>query len=70
MDREVICVEIDKVQLLILRQRENQLRRYCLMENNKLKEDIKFLAVGAAGANVAQMMEKKNYKTYYVNLAQ
>ena len=40
------------------------------MENNKLKEDIRFLAIGAAGANVAQMMEKKNYKTYYVNLAQ
>lgn len=40
------------------------------MENNKLKEDIRFLAVGAAGANVAQMMEKKGYKTYYVNLAQ
>lgn len=40
------------------------------MENNKLKEDIRFLAVGAAGANVAQMMEKKSYKTYYVNLAQ
>ncbi len=40
------------------------------MENNKLKEDIRFLAVGAAGANVVQMMEKKGYKTYYVNLAQ
>lgn len=40
------------------------------MENNKIKEDIRFLAVGAAGANVAQMMEKKGYKTYYVNLAQ
>lgn len=40
------------------------------MENNKLKEDIRFLAVGAAGANVAQMMEKKGYKAYYVNLAQ
>ena len=40
------------------------------MENNKLKEDIRFLAVGAAGANGAQMMEKKGYKTYYVNLAQ
>lgn len=40
------------------------------MENNKLKEDIRFLAVGAAGANVAHMMEKKGYKTYYVNLAQ
>ena len=39
------------------------------MENNKLKEEIRFLAVGAAGANVAQMMEKKGYKTYYVNLA-
>ncbi len=39
------------------------------MENNKLKDEIRFLAVGAAGANVAQMMEKKGYKTYYVNLA-
>lgn len=40
------------------------------MENNRLKEDIRFLAVGAAGANVAQMMEKKGYKAYYINLAQ
>ncbi len=32
------------------------------MENNKLKEGIRFLAVGAAGANVSQMMEKKGYK--------
>ena len=40
------------------------------MENNKLKEGIRFLAVGAAGANVAQMMEKRGYKAYYVNLAQ
>ena len=40
------------------------------MENSKLKENIRFLAVGAAGANVAQMMEKKGYKAYYVNLAQ
>lgn len=39
------------------------------MENNNLKENIRFLAIGAAGANVAQMMEKKGYKTYYVNLA-
>lgn len=39
------------------------------MENNKLKEKIRFLAVGAAGANVVQMLEKKGYKTYYVNLA-
>lgn len=39
------------------------------MENNKLKEEIRFLAIGAAGANVAQMMERKGYKTYYVNLA-
>ena len=38
------------------------------MENSKLKENIRFLAVGAAGANVAQMMEKKGYKAYYVNL--
>lgn len=39
------------------------------MENNKLKEEIRFLAVGAAGANVSQMLEKKGFKTYYVNLA-
>lgn len=39
------------------------------MENSKLKEEIRFLAVGAAGANVAQMLEKKGYKAYYVNLA-
>ena len=39
------------------------------MENNKLKEDVRFLAIGAAGANVVQMMEKKGYKAYYVNLA-
>ena len=39
------------------------------MENNKLKDEIRFLAIGAAGANVAQMMEKKGYKAYYVNLA-
>ena len=29
------------------------------MENNKLKEGIRFLAVGAAGANVAQMEMQK-----------
>lgn len=40
------------------------------MESNRLKEEIRFLAVGAAGANVAQMMGKKSYKAYYVNLAQ
>ena len=40
------------------------------MESNKLKEEIRFLAVGAAGANVAQMMERKGYKAYYINLAQ
>lgn len=39
------------------------------MKNNTLKEEIRFLAVGAAGANVAQMLEKKGFKTYYVNLA-
>lgn len=36
---------------------------------NSLKEEIRFLAVGAAGANVAQMLEKKGFKAYYVNLA-
>ena len=36
---------------------------------NSLRENIRFLAVGAAGANVCQMLEKKNFKSYYVNLA-
>lgn len=36
---------------------------------NSLKEEIRFLSVGAAGANVAQMLEKKGFKAYYVNLA-
>lgn len=39
------------------------------MKNNTLKEDIRFLAVGAAGGNVAQMLERKGFKAYYVNLA-
>lgn len=39
------------------------------MKNKTLKEDIRFLAVGAAGGNVAQMLEKKGYKAYYINLA-
>lgn len=39
------------------------------MKSRKLKEDIRFLAVGAAGANVTQMLEKKGYKAYYINLA-
>lgn len=39
------------------------------MKNKTLKEEIRFLAVGAAGANVSQMFEKKGFKTYYVNLA-
>lgn len=39
------------------------------MKSNTLKEDIRFLAVGAAGGNVAQMLEKKGFKAYYVNLA-
>ncbi len=39
------------------------------MKNKTLKEEIRFLAVGAAGANVSQMLEKKGFKTYYVNLA-
>lgn len=39
------------------------------MKNKTLKEEIRFLAVGAAGANVTQMLEKKGYKGYYVNLA-
>lgn len=36
---------------------------------NSLKEEIRFLAVGAAGSNVVQMMKKKGFKDYYVNLA-
>lgn len=36
---------------------------------NSLKEEIRFLCVGAAGANVGQMLEKKGFKAYYVNLA-
>lgn len=39
------------------------------MRNKTLKEDIRFLAVGAAGGNVAQMLERKGYKAYYINLA-
>lgn len=37
---------------------------------NSLKEEIRFLAVGAAGSNVVQILEKKKgYKAFYVNLA-
>lgn len=39
------------------------------MKSKTLKEDMRFLAVGAAGANVAQMLEKKGFKAYYINLA-
>ncbi len=39
------------------------------MKNKELKNAIRFLAVGAAGANVVQMLEKKGYKGYYINLA-
>ena len=39
------------------------------MKNKTLKEQIRFLAVGAAGANVVQMLEKKGFKAYYINLA-
>lgn len=39
------------------------------MKNNTLKNEIRFCAVGAAGANVTQMLEKKGYKAYYINLA-
>lgn len=39
------------------------------MKNETLKNDIRFLCVGAAGANVGQMMDRKGFKTYYVNLA-
>ena len=39
------------------------------MKNNSLKQEIRFLLLGAAGANVGQMLEKKGFKTFYVNLA-
>ena len=39
------------------------------MKNKTLKEEIRFIAVGAAGANVTQMLSKKGYKDYYINLA-
>lgn len=37
---------------------------------NDLKNDIRFIAVGAAGANVTKMLERKGFKSYYINLAQ
>lgn len=39
------------------------------MMNRTLKDNIRFLCVGAAGGNVGQMLEKKGYKAYYINLA-
>ena len=39
------------------------------MKSKTLKEDVRFLAVGAAGGNVAQMLERKGFKAYYMNLA-
>lgn len=39
------------------------------MKNKTLKEEIRFIAVGAAGANVTQMLSKKGFKDYYINLA-
>ena len=39
------------------------------MKNDELKNSIRFLGIGQAGANVTQMLEKKGYKTYYINLA-
>lgn len=39
------------------------------MKNKTVKEMLRFIAVGAAGANVVQMLEKKGYKAYYINLA-
>lgn len=39
------------------------------MKNKTVKEMLRFISVGAAGANVVQMLEKKDYKTYYINLA-
>ncbi len=35
--------------------------------SNELKNDIRFIAVGAAGANVVKMLERKDYKSYYIN---
>lgn len=40
-----------------------------MMKNDELKNSIRFLGIGQAGANVTQMLEKKGYKTYYINLA-
>lgn len=40
------------------------------MKNKILQSMIRFLAVGAAGANVTQMLERRGFKTYYINLAQ
>lgn len=39
------------------------------MATKTLKAEIRFLAVGAAGANVTQMLSKKGYKDFYINLA-
>lgn len=36
---------------------------------SSLKENIRFIAIGAAGANVVQMLSKRNFKDYYINLA-
>lgn len=39
------------------------------MKSKTLRDDIRFLCVGAAGGNIGQMMEKKGFKAYYINLA-
>lgn len=39
------------------------------MKNRSLREDIRFLCIGAAGGNIGQMLEKKGFKAYYINLA-
>lgn len=40
------------------------------MKSKTLKDEIRFLAIGAAGSNVVQILEKrKGYKAFYVNLA-
>lgn len=39
------------------------------MKNKSLREDIRFLCIGAAGGNIGQMLEKKGFKAYYINLA-
>ena len=56
--------------IYFLQQRQvEKSRRYYSVKNKTVKEEIRFIAVGAAGANVTQMLSKKGYKDYYINLA-